>query len=200
VLAVAGMERDGDVLWNDSITGRPTVVTAPAEQITAAGPDGYWQVQGTSFAAPMVSAVAALVRSRWPTMSAPEVINRIIKTADDRGAPGRDSQYGYGMVDPTAALTAAVPVTEVNPLDTAPPPGVSRFGSAPAAGQTQAAPDNTYSSQSGARASGANAGWAVSPAEPVAPGRSHGWWAAAAFFLLSAGVGVYTVRRFSNLV
>ena len=58
VLAVAGMERSGDVLWGGSITGKETVVTAPATQLVGARPSGYWRVQGTSFAAPMVSGLA----------------------------------------------------------------------------------------------------------------------------------------------
>ena len=55
VLAVAGIERAGDALWAGSITGKETVVTAPATQLVGARPAGYWRVQGTSFAAPMVS-------------------------------------------------------------------------------------------------------------------------------------------------
>jgi serine protease len=64
VIAVAGMEKDSTQLWSGSITGAQTVVTAPATQIVGARPGGYWRVQGTSFAAPMVSATAALIRSR----------------------------------------------------------------------------------------------------------------------------------------
>src|SRR4029453_12785378 len=50
VLAVAGMERSGDVLWSGSITEAETVVTAPATKLVGAGRGGYWNVQGTSFA------------------------------------------------------------------------------------------------------------------------------------------------------
>ncbi len=85
VIAVAGMERNGTDLWSGSITGKETVVTAPATELVGAKPGGYWRVQGTSFAAPMVAATAALIRSRWPDMPAGEVINRIIRTAKDRG-------------------------------------------------------------------------------------------------------------------
>ncbi|BCJ53614.1 hypothetical protein Asp14428_50890 [Actinoplanes sp. NBRC 14428] len=147
VIAVAGMQKNGDVLWSGSITGKETVVTAPATELVGARPDGsrldgYWQVQGTSFAAPMVAGTAALIRSRWRTMSAGEVVNRIIKTAKDRGPQGRDSEYGFGLVDPAAALTAEIPTVIRNPLDTTASPGVARFGSAPASGQAQSAPDN----------------------------------------------------------
>ncbi|HEV7961619.1 MAG TPA: type VII secretion-associated serine protease mycosin, partial [Actinoplanes sp.] len=194
VLAVAGMEKDGNALWSGSITGKETVVTAPATQLVGARPDGYWRVQGTSFAAPMVSATAALVRSRWPTMSAPEVINRIIKTAKDRGAPGRDNVYGYGMVDPTGALTADLPAVATNPLDTTPDPGIARFGSAPSSGQAQSAPDNTLAGGAvGARVPGSNAGAAVQGGESGSSS-SRSWWAAGILFLLSVLVGLFTVR------
>ncbi|RZU50652.1 type VII secretion-associated serine protease mycosin [Krasilnikovia cinnamomea] len=197
VIAVAGMERDGSGLWSGSITGKETVVTAPATQLVGARPDGYWRVQGTSFAAPMVSATAALIRSRWPTMSAAEVINRIIRTTKDRGTPGRDATYGYGIVDPAAALTADVPWVATNPLDNTPDPGVSRFGSAPASGQAQSAPDDSPGT-TGALVPGANAGAAM-PDQPAAEHSERGWWAAGALFLVSLVVGLAMLRRFANV-
>jgi serine protease len=198
VLAVAGMERDGDVLWSGSITGKETVVTAPATQLVGARPgaSGYWKVQGTSFAAPMVSATAALVRSRWPTMPAGEVINRIIRTAKDRGAAGRDPIYGFGLVNPTGALTAEVPAVFDNPLDTTPSPGVAGFGSAPVPGQAQSAPNATKKGLV-PRADGAQPGAGASPALPAAPPAHRGWWAAA-LLLVSALAALLTVRRFAG--
>jgi serine protease len=199
VVAVAGMERDGDVLWSGSITGKETVVTAPATQLVGARPGGYWRVQGTSFAAPMVSATAALIRSRWPTMPAGEVINRIIKTAKDRGAAGHDDTYGYGLVDPTGALTAQVPAVVDNPLDTTPDPGISRFGNAPAAGQAQSAPDAAQAGTSGAQVPGANAGQ-VLPASAAGPESSaRDWWIAGGLLLLSMVAALLTIRRFAHL-
>jgi subtilisin family serine protease len=132
VVAVAGLDHDrGDPIWTNSITGPQTVLAAPATDLVGARPGGYWRVQGTSFAAPLVTATAALVRSRWPGMSAASVVNRLIDTARDLGPPGRDSVFGFGAVDPVAALTASVPDATRNPLDTTPPPGVSGFGPAP---------------------------------------------------------------------
>jgi serine protease len=199
VISVAGLERDGDRLWSGSITGKETVVAAPATQLIGARPSGYWRVQGTSFAAPMVSGTAALIRSRWPTMSSGEVINRIIKSAKDRGPIGRDATYGYGMVDPAGAVTDEIPPVTDNPLDTTPSPGIVGFGSAPASGQAQSAPDEKADGTVGARVPGANAGAAVpfTRAEPAAGDRA--WWAAGALFLLSALVGLAMIRRFAHL-
>jgi len=64
-------------------------------------------------------------------MSAANVVQRLITTARDVGPAGRDNLYGFGVVDPYAALTAQVPEVLTNPLDTAPPPGRSGFGFAP---------------------------------------------------------------------
>ncbi|MFC9440011.1 type VII secretion-associated serine protease mycosin [Nocardia sp. NPDC057030] len=60
---------------------------------------------GTSFAAPYVSGVVALVRARFPELSPLEVIKRIEATAH-APAEGWNPYVGYGAVDPIAALTA----------------------------------------------------------------------------------------------
>ena len=49
-------------------------------------------------------------------MSASQVINRIVSTAKDAGAPGKDPLYGFGVLNAEAALKADVPETKVNPL------------------------------------------------------------------------------------
>jgi subtilisin family serine protease len=118
--------RGGEALWSGSLTGPQTVLAAPAVNLLGARPGGYWRVQGTSFAAPLVTATATLIRSRWPDLSAANVINRLIKTARDLGSLGRDDRYGYGEVNPVAALTSEVAPVESNPLD----PGEAGVGSA----------------------------------------------------------------------
>ncbi|MEV0152587.1 type VII secretion-associated serine protease mycosin [Micromonospora sp. NPDC050686] len=136
VLAVAGLERDSENLWSGSITGQETVLAAPATQLVGARPpDGYWRVQGTSFAAPLVAATAALVRARYPEMSAGDVVNQLLHTARDLGPVGRDDRFGYGLVDPVAALTTEVPRIGRNPLDNNETPAVVGFGAAPGSAQ-----------------------------------------------------------------
>ncbi|MER7275819.1 type VII secretion-associated serine protease mycosin [Dactylosporangium sp. NPDC000244] len=122
VVAVAGLgartkTSKGDVLWSGSLTGPETVLTAPAVDLIGAKPGGgYWQVQGTSFATPLVAGAASLVRARFPKMSAANVINRLIGTAKDLGPKGRDDRFGYGEVDPVAALRDTVGEVATNPL------------------------------------------------------------------------------------
>lgn len=65
-------------------------------------------ITGTSFASPYVAGIAALVRTRFPNLTAPEVIKRIEATAH-APAEGWNAYVGYGTVDPVAALTEQVP-------------------------------------------------------------------------------------------
>jgi membrane-anchored mycosin MYCP len=68
------------------------------------------------FAAALVSGVVALVRSRFPGLSAAEVMARIKRTAHTPQA-GPNPATGYGVIDPIAALTYQVP-----PADSVPTP------------------------------------------------------------------------------
>jgi serine protease len=87
-----------DWIWQETITGynESTGQTDYAE--------GLFGYEGTSMAAPHVSALAALLRSQNARMTPAEIYNRIEHTADDLGTPGRDDTYGYGLIDPAAAL------------------------------------------------------------------------------------------------
>jgi type VII secretion-associated serine protease mycosin len=139
VVAVTGLDRNG-VFWSGSLAGPDSSLSAPATGIVGLGPTGYQTVRGTSFAAALVSATAALIRSHWPDMTAANVVNRLIRTARDRGPAGRDDRYGYGVVDPVAALTNPVASVRENPLDTTPrSPGPSSWAISPAT--RAAAPD-----------------------------------------------------------
>jgi membrane-anchored mycosin MYCP len=79
------------------------------------GPDNTLLVPaGTSFSAAIVSGVAALVRAKFPQLSAYQVINRLTRTAR-APARGVDNQVGHGVVDPLAALTWDVPDGPIKP-------------------------------------------------------------------------------------
>lgn len=64
------------------------------------------------FSAAIVSGVAALVRAKYPKLSARQVIDLLIRTAR-RPAHGVDNQIGYGIVDPVAALNRDLPAAQV---------------------------------------------------------------------------------------
>ena len=63
---------------------------------------GYWFYEGTSMAAPHVSAVAAMVISKGAETD--KVREILAESAKDLGDPGRDNIYGYGLVDAYEAL------------------------------------------------------------------------------------------------
>lgn len=145
VVAVSGLvySRGGTpVRWSESLTGPETVLAAPAVLTGARAGGGRRPVQGTSFSAALVSATVALVRARWPDMSAAEVENRLVHTATQLGAPGRDPVFGFGALDPVGALTEPVPAVRGNPLDTKARDSLAHgFGSAPDAAGSIAAPE-----------------------------------------------------------
>ncbi|GAA4209194.1 type VII secretion-associated serine protease mycosin [Actinocatenispora rupis] len=120
VLNVTGVDRSG-TFWSGSAQGKYAALSAPAVKIIGPSPtsvykSGYSEGTGTSAAAAIVSGVAALVRAKYPSMDAANVINRIVRTATDRGPKGWDQQYGFGIVNPVGALTADVPTVDKNPL------------------------------------------------------------------------------------
>ncbi|GAB3945999.1 hypothetical protein GCM10027614_38690 [Micromonospora vulcania] len=93
-----------------SVTGPEIDVVAPAVDIYSTSIDGkYRRGTGTSDATAIVAGAAALIRSKYPHLPASEVAHRLTATAVDKGPPGRDDEYGYGVIDLVAALTADVP-------------------------------------------------------------------------------------------
>ncbi|MCP8999011.1 S8 family serine peptidase [Pseudarthrobacter sp. RMG13] len=117
VLTVAGLDRKGTASVDSSSQGISIGVAAPAENLLGGLPGGgYAEWAGTSGAAPIVAGVAALIRSKWPEMSARQVINRIVSTAKDAGPAGKDPLYGFGVLNAEAALKDSVPEAAANPL------------------------------------------------------------------------------------
>lgn len=64
----------------------------------------YMFFQGTSMAAPHVSAVVALLLAKNPNLSSADIKDAIFSTALDLGAPGKDDEYGHGLINTLAAL------------------------------------------------------------------------------------------------
>lgn len=71
---------------------------------TGLTPPDYVGVAGTSFSAPYVAGVAALLRSFRPALTPDEIESLLERTATDLGTPGRDDVYGWGLVRPAEAL------------------------------------------------------------------------------------------------
>ncbi|MGA5820635.1 type VII secretion-associated serine protease mycosin [Kitasatospora sp. NPDC094028] len=123
VVAVGAVDSKGTV-WTGSTTGPETTLVAPGAEIyraTAKSTTSYGVADGTSDSAAYVSATAALIRSKYPGLSAGQVITRMIKSAT-RPADGSllpNDRYGYGLVSPAKALEANPAVDDgprTNPL------------------------------------------------------------------------------------
>ncbi|GIJ51825.1 hypothetical protein Val02_87110 [Virgisporangium aliadipatigenens] len=131
VVAAAGIDKDGNHA-SVSATGPEVVLAAPAVDIVSTSlNNGYSSGTGTSDATAIIAGAAALVRSKFPDLKASEVVRRLTATAVDKGAPGRDDEYGYGVVNLVGALTADVPASAVPTPDAAQPPAGNSDGSGP---------------------------------------------------------------------
>lgn len=65
---------------------------------------GYNSISGTSMASPHVAGVAALVWSNHPECTAAQIRSALQATAQDRGTAGRDSSFGFGIVQAKTAV------------------------------------------------------------------------------------------------
>jgi membrane-anchored mycosin MYCP len=128
VLTVASVTGDG-APSAFTLPGPWVGVAAPGEAVTSlgsvgdalvnaaggqAGPGDTGQIWGTSYAAPVVSGLAALIRSRFPALTARQVTARIKATAHHR-AQGWDRLVGNGVIDAAAAVSAEAPSTPPTP-------------------------------------------------------------------------------------
>ncbi|MEU8229492.1 type VII secretion-associated serine protease mycosin [Actinoplanes sp. NPDC048967] len=124
VVAVGAVDRNGKQAAI-SVSGEALDIAAPGQDIASTGRTGGYIVgqDGTSDAAAIVSGAAALLRSKYPNMSAAEVVERLESTAVDKGAPGVDPDYGHGVIDIVAALKG--PAASVPPSSAAPAPATT---------------------------------------------------------------------------
>ena len=96
--SVSLSQEDGQQLLG--ALGQSAAVSTIAESNTS----GYAYLDGTSMATPHVSGVAALVWSADPSATGDEVRDALTQTAQDLGAAGRDTQFGYGLVQALDAV------------------------------------------------------------------------------------------------
>lgn len=109
LLRVGAVGIDG-ALRNKYVLGNVDVV-APGTQVAALGISGTGEVSasGTQYATAFVAGEVALVRARYPRLTAAQVIRRIEATADQIGGTSPDPQYGWGLIDPGASVTRVIP-------------------------------------------------------------------------------------------
>lgn len=125
-VTVAATDQSGTYTpWSNY--GYNIFLAAPgASVLTTTRGGGYATWSGTSFSAPIVAGVAALVKSAKPTLTAVQIQNVLAASADDLGDAGWDMHYGYGKVNAGRAVAGVAPTPTPAPpvvYITAPEPG-----------------------------------------------------------------------------
>jgi subtilisin family serine protease len=117
VLTVGSTNANDDVS-SFSTTGTDVDLVAPGDAVTAAVPlwrnaSGYaGGLQGTSFAAPLVSAAAAWVWTARPDLTVTQLGEVLRHSAHDLGPPGFDARSGWGLLDIPSALAFPTPASD----------------------------------------------------------------------------------------
>ncbi|MCL2367903.1 MAG: S8 family serine peptidase [Oscillospiraceae bacterium] len=108
VIGVGAVDSDGNVARfsqrNDTVH-----VTAPGVNIPLLGhgtSNRYITDSGTSFAAPYVTAMAAVARAVNPDITTAEFMNLLAVSAVPRGPAGYNTMFGHGTVDMSRFLAA----------------------------------------------------------------------------------------------
>ncbi|MCX6044455.1 MAG: S8 family serine peptidase [Chloroflexi bacterium] len=114
VIGVGATGRNNE-RWPLSNLGDYVDVMAPGDNIYSTYNDlnneygGYTFLTGTSMATPHVAGLAGLLLSQEPTRTVADLTRLIETTALDLGDAGRDDKFGYGLINPLAALEAEAP-------------------------------------------------------------------------------------------
>ncbi|MFB8071844.1 type VII secretion-associated serine protease mycosin [Streptomyces californicus] len=104
VLAVASSDRNNERA-PFSQSGDFVGIAAPGVDMVSTVPGGgHCADNGTSFSAPYVAGVAALIRAKHRDWTQAQIVAQIQQTAE-RSVAGHDNAVGWGVVDPVRALT-----------------------------------------------------------------------------------------------
>ncbi len=138
VIAVAAID-EGSARAGFSSTGSEVGLSAPGVNILSTTPNNTYSVfNGTSMASPHVAGLAALLIASGTVkdengdakINNQDVRLRMEKTATDLGNPGRDSMYGYGLINAAAAVIAPPSPTNHPPVAKAGGPYSGTVGAA----------------------------------------------------------------------
>ncbi|UQX88189.1 S8 family serine peptidase [Jatrophihabitans telluris] len=108
VISVGAVNRQAGVT---AFSSRHPYLTlaAPGEEIPTLSkvPAQAFIGGGTSQATAIASAATAMVWSKYPSETNKQIASRLIAAATDEGPAGRDPSYGYGLINPAAAISSA---------------------------------------------------------------------------------------------
>ena len=129
---------------DQSAQNNSVLITGPGDWAPAT-PDG-WGPYGTSTAAAYVTSTVALIKQRYPGLSAALVARALAMSARDKPGGGYSTQVGFGVLDPYDAILDAGTLVR-HSTAAAPGPGVvsgkARFGSGPLPAVVNALPSAT---------------------------------------------------------
>jgi hypothetical protein len=121
VVGAASANRDIASFSNRAGAAANNFILAPGQSIRAFDHTGSeFLVSGTSIAAPTVAGAVALMAQAFPNLTPAQIVDLILRTADDLGAPGPDPIYGRGLLNigrafapqgPTMLAASALPVS-----------------------------------------------------------------------------------------
>ncbi|MFC1616815.1 S8 family serine peptidase [Candidatus Margulisiibacteriota bacterium] len=110
VIAVSAIDATGNFDARYSNYGERVDISAPGTEILSTSysslHNNYSSDTGTSFATPHVSGIIALLLSKNSNV---DVYEAITTMATDKGDPGRDEYYGYGVIDAYQTLGYVIP-------------------------------------------------------------------------------------------
>jgi len=130
VISVAAVSASGKRAYF-SDQNSSVVVSAPGVNVVGDGPGtSYLSGSGTSPASAFVAGVAALIRSKYPSLTPVQVMQAIVRSARRRPAGGYSPKTGFGEVDAAAALTAAGELAAAPPAQPGGLAASGRFGTA----------------------------------------------------------------------
>lgn len=122
VVSVGATDQNNNIA-SFSTRGDTINVVAPGDKVVSTYLNGiYANGSGTSQAAPYVAGMIALYEQAYPDKSAKEIVDMLYTNSLDLGSPGRDSLYGYGLVqfpEGSQVVTEEVVINDIKPqIDT----------------------------------------------------------------------------------
>jgi hypothetical protein len=100
VVGAASSNRDIASFSNRAGSASTNFILAPGQSIRTFVETGQeFLYSGTSLAAPVVSGAVALLAQAFPNLTGAQLVELILRNADDLGAPGPDPVYGWGLLN-----------------------------------------------------------------------------------------------------
>lgn len=111
VVGLTKKDSNGDLSWSNLTPYSPAgvaanwTVSAIADHMVTltdtsdSTKKANWSISGSSFAAPVVTGTATLIKEKYPWMDGSLLRQTILSTATDIGAEGVDDKFGWGLLD-----------------------------------------------------------------------------------------------------